>query len=96
MPPVARRYDPGITHCSGYTMATASNNVFVNDRGAVRVGDSSTSHQRPGGKNCVPHVSQVASGRATVFVNDRPIARKGDPLTACTQIAQGSGDVSAG
>jgi uncharacterized Zn-binding protein involved in type VI secretion len=95
MPAVARLGDPGVVHCSGYTIATASGDVFVNDRGAVRVGDSSTSHLRPGSP-CPAHTSAVSSGSGSVYVNGRALARKGDPLSGCTVIAQGSGDVFAG
>jgi uncharacterized Zn-binding protein involved in type VI secretion len=95
MPPVARKGDAGVPHCSGYVLATASDDVFVNSRGAVRVGDQSTTHLRPASP-CVPHTSTVFLGSASVFVNNRSLARVGDPLTACTQIAQGSPDVLAG
>lgn len=95
MPPVARKGDAGIPHCSGYVLATASTDVYVNDRGAVRVDDLSTPHLRPGAP-CVIHVSSVCMGSSSVFVNDRPLARVGDALAACTRIAQGSPDVVAG
>lgn len=96
MPEVARLGDPGVVHCSGFVIATASTDVFVNDRGAVRVGDSSSSHLRPAGRRCAGHVSSIASGSSTVFVNNRPIVRRGDPFGGCTQVAQGSPDVIAG
>lgn len=95
MPAVARRGDPGVTHCSAYTIATGSENVFINNRPVARVGDLSTSHLRPGSP-CPSHVSSIASGSSTVFVNGRAMARVGDPLTACTRVAAGSPDVQAG
>lgn len=94
MPASARKTDAGVIHCSGYTIATGSGDVFINGLAAARVGDSSTSHLRPGSP-CPPHVSQIAAGSPDVFVNNRAMARVGDPLTACTTIAQGSPDVKA-
>lgn len=92
MPAVARRGDPGVVHGSGYSIASGSGDVLVNDRPAARVGDRSTTHRRPGGR----HVSTIAAGSGSVFVNDRPLAREGDRLSSCTSIAAGSGDVFAG
>ena len=96
MPAVARKGDAGVVHCSGYTIATGSPDVFINGTPAARVGDTSTSHLRPGSPGCNPHVSTISAGSSSVFVNGMPLARVGDPLTACTTIAQGSGDVFAG
>lgn len=94
MPAAARQGDAGITHCSGYNIASGSSDVFINGRPAARVGDASTTHLRPGAV-CTPHVSNIISGSPNVFVNGRPLARIGDPLAACTQIAQGSDNVFA-
>lgn len=93
MPAAARKSDPGVTHCSGYTIAQGSPDVFINGLPAARVGDPSTTHLKPGGKSCVPHVATIASGSPNVFVNGIPLARVGDPLSACTTIAAGSPDV---
>lgn len=95
MPAVARKGDSGVVHCSGFTIATGSGDVFVNGRPAARVGDQSTNHLLPGGP-CPNHVSSIASGSASVFVNGRPLARVGDPFGSCTRVAQGSGDVFCG
>jgi uncharacterized Zn-binding protein involved in type VI secretion len=94
MPAVARVGDAGQVHCSGYTMASGSPDVFVNNRPVIRVGDPSTVHAGPG--LCVPHVARVSAGSGSVFVNGRPIARVGDPLAVCTKILQGSPSVNAG
>ena len=96
MRPAARVGDSGIPHCGPYTIATGSQNVFINGLPAARVGDSSTTHLKPGGDSCVPHVSTIASGSTSVFINGRPAARVGDPLTACTAIATGSPTVFIG
>lgn len=95
MPAVARKGDPGVVHCSGYTLASGSPNVFVNNQPVARVGDPSTTHLRPGAP-CVPHVSRIVAGSGTVFVNGLPMARVGDPLSECTTIQQGSPNVVAG
>lgn len=97
MPEVARKGDAGVVHCGGYVMATASNDVFVNNRGTVRLGDTSSPHLGPRSrKRCLIHTAPVSTASSTVFVNNRAVARRGDPLSACTRIAQGSADVSAG
>lgn len=95
MPAAARKGDAGVPHCSGYVIATASGDVFINGRGAARVGDTSAPHLRPG-KRCPTHVAPIASGSASVFINGRPAARVGDPLAGCTRVASGSGDVVIG
>jgi uncharacterized Zn-binding protein involved in type VI secretion len=96
MPAVARQGDAGQTHCTPYTIAEGSDDVFVNNRPAARAGDSSTIHKKPGGKKCIPHVSTISRGSDSVFVNGKPLAREGDPLADCTAVAQGSDSVFAG
>lgn len=97
MPEVARKGDNGVVHCGGYVMATASTDVFVNNRGTVRQGDTSSPHPGPRARRgCNVHTAAVSTASSTVFVNNRPVARRGDPLSACTRIAQGSPDVAAG
>lgn len=95
MPAAARKGDAGVVHCSGFTIATASGDVFVNGRGAARRGDSSTSHQKPGSP-CPTHTSSISGGSGTVFVNGRAAARVGDGFGGCTSVAAGSGDVFIG
>lgn len=92
MPAVARVGDQGIPHCSSYTLATGSPDVFVNGRPVAFNGTSSTLHLTPFRK-CRPHVSQVIARPRDVFVNGRPIACVGDSLSGCTAIATGSPDV---
>ena len=96
MPAVARQGDAGAVHCSGYTIAAGSPDVFVDGRPVARDGDSSTVHQKPSGNKCVPHVSKIIARSSSVFVNGKPIARVGDPLGGCTSVSQGSGTVFAG
>ena len=82
MPAVARQGDAGAVHCSGYTIATGSPDVFIDGRAVARNGDSSA-------------VQIIASG-STVFVNGLPVAVVGDRLGDCTQIIEGSQSVFIG
>ena len=96
MPAVARKGDAGAAHCSGYTIATGSPDVFIDGKPVARNGDSSTTHQKPQGNKCVPHVSQIIAQSGSVFVNGQPVAVVGDRLSECTQIIQGSESVFIG
>lgn len=96
MPAVARKGDAGAAHCSGYTIATGSPDVFIDGKSVARNGDASTVHQKPQGNKCVPHVSQIIAQSGSVFVNGQPIAVVGDRLSECTQIIQGSESVFIG
>jgi uncharacterized Zn-binding protein involved in type VI secretion len=96
MPRAARQGDPGVVHCSTYTIANGSPDVFINNRAAARRGDRSTVHLRPGGRACVPHTASITGGSTSVYINGQAAARKGDALAACTSIADGSPDVNIG
>ena len=96
MPAAARQGDSGVPHCSAYTIATGSGDVLINGRGAARVGDTSTTHQKPGGRRCGTHSASISTGSSSVFINGQAAARVGDPLASCTTIASGSGDVMIG
>lgn len=96
MPAAARKGDSGRVHCSGFAIASASGDVFINGRGAARKGDSSTPHLKPGGKRCVVHTSSISGGSGSVFINGKPAARKGDAFGGCTAVQSGSGDVFIG
>jgi uncharacterized Zn-binding protein involved in type VI secretion len=95
VPAVARKGDAGVVHCSGYTIATGSPDVFINGRPAARKGDMSTTHLLPGAP-CPAHAAPIQSCSGTVFVNGQGLARVGDTLAGCTSIAQGSPNVFAG
>ena len=72
--------------------ASSSTNVFVNHRGAHRVGDVYPEHTD--GKD--KHGGVQATGSGTVYVNGRALARVGD-LVSCGSInATGSGNVFSG
>lgn len=96
MPAQARVGDPGIPHCSPYTIMTGSPDVIVNGKAAATVGSVSTPHLIPAGKFCVTHVAPVILGSFSVVINGKPAARVGDPLGTCTKIALGSFDVITG
>jgi uncharacterized Zn-binding protein involved in type VI secretion len=96
VPAAARKGDQGIPHCSGYTIALGSEDVFINGIAAARKGDNSTPHLLPGSPSCPAHTAPISRGSETVFVNGRPLARIGDPLAGCTSVSQGSPDVFAG
>ena len=93
--PTARLGDQGVPHCSGYSIATGSPNVFVNNKPMAARGDVSTPHLLPG-RPCPAHVAPISQGSGTVFVNSRPVARVGDALAGCTAVATGSFDVFTG
>ena len=96
VPAAARKGDQGIPHCSGYTIAVGSGDVYINGIAAARQGDNATAHLLPGGRTCPVHTPPISRGSETVFVNGQPLARVGDPLAGCTAVAQGSPDVFAG
>lgn len=85
--------DTGHDACPPTALVSASADVFVNGKGAGRVGDSYAPH------GCVvhaPHSGQVAAGSATVYINGKAAARVGDPVSCGGSVAEGSGDVFIG
>lgn len=95
MPAAARQGDAGVPHCSSYVIATGSADVKINDRGAARLGDVSTSHLKPA-KKCGSHTAPIIVGSSSVFINGRPAAYVGSKLGGCTAVATGSADVVIG
>lgn len=93
MPAVVRHKDT----CTGHgcfpprANVEASGDVFVNGRGAHRVGDAWETHCC--GPSC--HDSTQASGSPTVFVNGKPLARVGDSIACGSTNAVGSDNVFA-
>lgn len=49
MPAAARKGDRCVPHCSPFTVAKGSKDVYIDNRSAARVGDSVTSHKKPPG-----------------------------------------------
>jgi uncharacterized Zn-binding protein involved in type VI secretion len=95
VPAAARLDDPGIPHCSGYVIRTASTDVYINDRGAARLDDLNTVHFLPGAP-CPAHSVGISQASRSVYINDRGAARVGDPFESCTRISAGSDDVFIG
>ena len=95
MPSITRLGDLGGSHdlCGPRALATASDNVFINSRGAGRIGDSYVAH---GCDEHLPHVGVIAAGSATVFVNKKNIARLGDGISCGGAVIQASPNVFAG
>lgn len=80
--------------CTGHSCwpsrpnTSASNDVFTNDRGSHRQGDSWAVHA------CIiPHGGSLASGSPNVFVNDKQAGRIGDSISCGSSCASGSSDV---
>ena len=94
MPAVTRIGDADSAHCSGMSRAKGSGNVFANGRPISRQSDVNTVHVKPGNP-CPPHAAGIASGSPNVKVNNLGIGRVGDGISACTQVAGGSGNVFA-
>lgn len=85
--------DTGHDACPPTALNSASDNVFINGRGAGRVNDSYDPH------SCIAHPSHsgvIAAGSSTVFINGRPAGRIGDPVSCGGSVAEGSGDVFIG
>lgn len=77
----------------GDNIAKGSGNVFINNKPAVRVGDSTMGH------GCWPPTT-IQSGAGTVFINNIPAVKVGDPIVphTCTAFPfpTHGGAVSAG
>lgn len=95
MPAATRQGD----HCTGHDncppvpLVEYSPNVFINGKGAGRLGDHYTAH------GCVVHPGHqdsISGGSSTVFINGIPAARVGDPVTLGGSVQDGSGDVFIG
>jgi uncharacterized Zn-binding protein involved in type VI secretion len=82
--------------CTPITVTNeGSNNVFVNNIGAVRLGDKEKSHTVRKGKHCPLHALPLTKASSTVFVNNRGMGRVGDRYVSEVLIS-GSPNVFAG
>ena len=95
MPAATRQGDNDTGHdaCPPRGLAGHSSNVFVNGKGAGRVGDAYPAHGCPVHS---PHGGVIASGSGTVFINGIPAGRIGDAVSCGGSVAEGSGDVFVG
>lgn len=85
--------DTGHDACPPTALISASTNVFINGKGAGRVGDSYAAH------GCVNHPSHsgvIASGSSSVFINGRAAGRIGDAVSCGGSVAEGSSNVFIG
>ena len=93
MSAATRLGDKTIGHCFFPTPSIqASFNVFINGRGAVRIGDSYLPHRC--GKKV--HQGKLARGSRKVFINGRAAGRVGDQLSCGDTVAVGSTNVFIG
>ena len=74
--------------------AAGSDDVFINNIGAVRLRDAMIVHPFPG-PCCAPHAPTLSSSSTTVFVNGRGLGRQNDDYSAHV-ISSGSSNVFAG
>ena len=99
MPAAARLGDPTTGHGAfspRSSAATGSTDVFINGRGAVRVGDSWPEHSDGNSSHEHDPLSKQTTGSPTVFVNGQPLARIGDSISCGDAVAAGSEDVISG
>lgn len=85
--------DTGHDACPGTALVSASGDVFINGRGAGRVGDTYAAH---GCDTHPSHSGKIAAGSTTVFINGRKAARIGDGVSCGGSVAQGSSNVFVG
>ena len=90
MPAAVRLGDMSAGHCFGARPNDqASPNVFINGKGAHRVGDHWPTHC------CGPvcHDGVLAQGSPNVFINGKAQGRIGDQISCGDILAQGSPNV---
>lgn len=95
MPSATRQGDQSTGHdsCPATALVGCSDDVFINGRGAGRVGDQYASH------GCVTHSSHqdsISSGSSSVFINGIPAGRVGDSVSIGGSVSEGSQDVFIG
>lgn len=95
MPAATRLNDKDTGHdaCPATALISASDNVFINGRGAGRVGDNYAAH------GCVAHGSHsdvIVQGSSSVFINGKAAARVGDAVSLGGSVAEGSNNVFVG
>ena len=95
MPSATRQSDycTGHDDCAPTPLVTFSPDVFINGRGAGRVGDLYAPH------GCIVHPTHqdhISAGSGTVKINGIPAARIGDPVILAGSVRDGSGNVTIG
>lgn len=98
MPEAHRQHDIGSGHSCHFppTSATGgSENVYVNDKPLMRVGDAYQPHGCP---SCPApsHGRALGGGSSSVYINGKPAGRIGDPIDCGGNAETGSGNVYIG
>lgn len=88
-----RDMDTGHDSCPPTALVSASPDVFINGKGAGRIGDSYASH---GCRDHSIHSGNISSGSSTVMINGKPAARIGDSVSCGGSVMEGSSDVFIG
>lgn len=86
-------YNTGHDNCAPVPLIEASNSVFINGKGAGRVGDHYAIHSC---KVHAPHSGIIASGSNTVYINSIKAGRVDDTVSCGGSVAQGSPNVNIG
>lgn len=82
----------GHPHCYPSRPNTeASGNVFINGRGAHRLGDAWEIHGSCSDHS--PHGGSASGGSPNVFVNGKPLCRIGNPISCGDTMMTGSDNV---
>lgn len=93
--PAGARFGDVCTGHDGFeprTCDAGSPDVFINGKGANRVGDHWVTHC----DHTTCHDSTLATGSSTIFINGIAAGRVGDLIACGSAIAQGSSDTFFG
>ena len=95
MPAATRQNDKDTGHdaCPPRGLSGCSPNVFINGKGAGRVGDAYPAHGCPVHP---PHGGAISSGSSSVFINGMPAGRVDDSVSCGGSVAEGSPNVIIG
>ena len=88
-----RDMDTGHDSCPPTALVSASPDVFINGKGAGRIGDSYAPH------GCIDHSThsgKISSGSGSVWINGKPAARIGDTVSCGGSVMEGSPNVFIG
>ena len=88
----------GHDFCQPTEVISGSENVFVNNKPAARVGDICAAHDcKESWFDHPSHIPIIVSGSQNVFINNRPAARVGDKVscmgTFYSEIVSGSENI---
>ena len=96
-PAITRIGDADIFHCEVPNRRQGSPNVTCNGIAISRQGDLNTVHKTPPNvPPCPSHAAGITTGSTTVTINGKGCGRVGDRITGCTEVAEGSQNVTCG